>query len=149
MSGIREANGCCVPHDQAVEHVHRWWPLTMVGVGVVALFPWLRYDPVHAQWEDRASLPDCGSVALGQGETLRKDAPDELACLQNALDSGTGGELVVQWPTEEGDPIRTYHRVTPEGAVQAYEDGTADEYGSGDWAFSECLTPTSVLETNC
>ena len=121
----------------------------MVGVGVVALVLWSRYDPIHAQWEDRASLPDCGSVALRQGETIRKHATDGLACLEDALASGAGGELVVRWPTEEGDPIRTYHRVTPQGTVEAYEDGTADEYGSEHWTFSECRSPSSVLDTVC
>ena len=136
-------------HDHRVEHVHRWWPLTMVVLGVAGFVLWQRYDPIQAQWEDRSSLPSCGSVVLGQGETLRKDAPEAVACLRDGLDSGAGGELVVQWPTEEGDPIRTYHRVTPEGAVQAYEDATADEFGSGNWSFTECGTPSSVLSANC
>ena len=129
----------------------RWAPLALVAVAVVAvvvLFVQAR-DPVRAQWEDRDALPSCGSVVLSQGESLRGDAPFEVACLREGLESGNGAELVVQAPTVEGDPIQSYYRVTPRGATELYEDATKDAFGDGEWHFTHCETPASVLDVSC
>jgi hypothetical protein len=109
----------------------------------------LRGDPVRDQWEDRATLPDCGSVILEQGETLRRHARSELACLRAALDSKGGGELKVRSPTVEGDPITEYYRVTPTGTTEIYVDATEDQFGDQEWSFAQCDQPTTVLDVNC
>ena len=106
-------------------------------------------DEVHARWEERAPLPSCGAVDFDQGETLRRDAPDELACLREALTSGKGAELQVTSPTVEGDPVTVYYRVTPEGTTEIYEDTTEDAYGSDEWSYASCGRPASVLDVNC
>lgn len=135
--------------DPHVRHVRRWGPIAVVGVGVIAVVLWQVYDPVRAQWQRRTSLPSCGSVVLEQGESLRRDASAELACLREAIESGSGAELKVRQPTVEGDPIWTYYRVMPSGTTEAYEDGTEDQFGTGEWSFSECVDPSSVLDINC
>ena len=109
----------------------------------------LRDDPVRDQWEDRAILTNCGSVTLKQGETLRRQARSELACLRAALDSKAGAELKVQSPTVEGDQITEYYRVTPTGATEIYVDATEDEFGDQKWSFAQCAQPTIVLDVNC
>jgi len=109
----------------------------------------LRGDPVRDQWENRATLPDCGSVVLTQGETLRRHAPAELACLRAALDSKSGAELTVQFPTAEGDPITEYYRVTRTGSTEIYVDATEDEFGDQEWSFAQCDQPSTVLDVNC
>ena len=109
----------------------------------------LRGDPVRDQWEARATLPDCGSVILKQGETLRRHARSELACLRAALDAKGGAELKVQSPTVEGDPITEYYRVTPTGTTEIYVDATEDEFGDQKWSFAQCAQPTTVLDVNC
>jgi len=120
-----------------------------VVVAVVVLVFVQARDPVREQWEDRVTLPSCGSVVLSQGEVLESDAMAELACLRRGLESGSGAELKVQYPTVEGDPIRAYYRVTPAGTTELYEDSTEDAWGSREWSFSECDAPASILESSC
>ena len=107
------------------------------------------HDPVRRRWEDRVALPSCGSVVRAQGETLRRDAADDVACLRRGLESGNGAELEVERPTIEGDPIRTYYRVTSTGRTEAYTDGTQDSFGTGEWSFVDCANPASVLQVSC
>lgn len=109
----------------------------------------LRGDPVRDQWEDRSSLPNCGEVALEQGERLEQEGRSELACLRAALDSGEGAELKVEYPAVEGDPVTEYYRVTPAGTTEVYVDSTEDEFSDQKWSFAECDQPESVLDVNC
>ena len=125
--------------------VRRGW----VVIAALALLPAGCADPVEQQWQDRASLPTCGAVDLHQGEALKQDARDEVACLKDALDSGEGGELRVEYPTVEGDPITAYYRVTPDGGTEIYEDSTADPNGSQEWSFGSCPTPAGALDVAC
>ena len=89
---------------------------------------------------DRAALPSCGSVDLGQGETIPQDAID---CLADAGDQGA--ELVVTMPTVEGDPIVTYYRALPTGGVEVFTDMTQDAFGGG-WAHEVCEDATTIGE---
>lgn len=131
-------------------HVRRWWPLAVVLIIAAAVFAFVQTrDPVRGQFEDRVTLPSCGSVLLHQGETLRRDAASSVACLRRGHESGNGAELMVEWPTTEGDPVWTYYRVTSDGSTEAYEDSTQDAFGSREWSFTECGSPSSVLEINC
>lgn len=121
------------------------WVLAMTIAGCSAL----RDDPVHDQWEDRSSLPSCGEVTLEQGEHLRQQARSELACLRAALESGEGAELAVEYPTDEGDRVTEYYRVTPAGTTEVYVDSTEDVNSDQKWSFAECEQPKSVLDVNC
>ena len=132
-----------------MKHVHRWGALALVVTAAVVLALYLARDPVKERWEDRAGLPDCGSVVLSQGESLKRDAPSELACLRDGHTSGEGAELKVQWPTVEGDPIFTWYRALPSGETESYVDSTEDAWGDGGWSFSSCEDPSSVLDTAC
>jgi hypothetical protein len=123
--------------------------LACLAVAVVAGCSLLGGDPVHDQWEGRAALPSCGSVVLVQGESLRREARSELACLRAALDDGEGAELKVRFPTVEGDPITEYYRVTPAGGTEIYVDSTQDAFGAQEWSFARCDRPTTVLDVNC
>jgi len=83
---------------------------------------------------DRPSLQACGTVTLGQGETV----PDEAwACFD--AHAATGAELVVSRPTTEGDPIVTYYRTGPGIAgVEVFTDTTADQFGPRTWTHEMC-----------
>lgn len=106
-------------------------------------------DPVHEQWESRASLPSCGSLQLQQGEAVEVEGETEVACLQRALDSGRGAELTIRYPTTEGDPVTNYYRVTADGATEVYTDSTQDAFSDGKWGFASCDQPEMALDVNC
>ncbi|MGW1550661.1 hypothetical protein ACWCQX_28400, partial [Streptomyces sp. NPDC002346] len=50
----------------------------------------------------------------------------EIVCLQRALKNGESAELKATYPTVEGDPIREYYRLTPQGRLEVYTDSTDD-----------------------
>ena len=106
-------------------------------------------DPVHSQWEGRATLPSCGAIALDQGEALEDEGRSPVACLRDGMSSGKGAELVVHFPTVEGDPITEYRRVTPDGSTEVYTDSTQDEYSDQSWSFGSCESPGSALDSAC
>ncbi|PWI10785.1 hypothetical protein DIZ27_10340 [Streptomyces sp. NWU339] len=106
-------------------------------------------DPVEDRWESRAELSSCGEVSLAQGEEIQKQAVREIACLRRALKSGESAELKVTYPTVEGDPIREYHRLTPQGRLEVYTDSTDDRYSDQKWSFAECYTPEWLAEISC
>lgn len=119
--------------------------MTVTATGCAKVFG----DPVHDQWEDRASLASCGEVTLKQGERLKQEVRSEFECLRAAFDSGSGAELKVQSPTEKGDPVTSYHRVTPAATTEVYVDSTQDEFSDQKWSFADCKQPKSVLDVNC
>ena len=106
-------------------------------------------DPVKKLWESRDSLTSCGSLHLGQIETVEVDGKQEIACLQRALESGSGAELTVRRPTTEGDQVTDYYRVTAEGSTEVYTDASQDGFSDGKWVFASCDDPDSVLDVNC
>jgi len=130
-----------------------WWGtavgvaciLTVTATGCSNVFG----DPVHDQWEDRASLASCGEVTLEQGERLKLEGRSEFECLRAAFTSGSGAELKVQSPTVEGDPVTSYYRVTPAGTTEVYVDSTQDGFSDQKWSFADCKQPESVLDVNC
>ncbi|WP_093662162.1 hypothetical protein [Streptomyces radiopugnans] len=97
--------------------------------------------PVEERWEARAGFPGCGGVALEQGEDLRERAVGEIACLRRSLESGEDAELQVTYSTVEGAPVRDHYRLTPQGRLEVYTDGTDDPYSDGKWSFAECYEP--------
>jgi hypothetical protein len=106
-------------------------------------------DPVKKQWESRDSLESCGSLQLEQMQTLEVDGQEEVACLQRALESRTGAELKVRYPTTEGDPVTDFYRVTATGSTEVYTDATQDGFGDRKWSFASCEDPESALDVNC
>ncbi|ROS31453.1 hypothetical protein [Cellulomonas sp. PhB150] len=83
---------------------------------------------------DRPSLEPCGTVTLGQGETVPTEA---WTCFDAA--AATGAELVVSRPTTEGDPIVTYYRAGPGiTGVEVLTDTTADAFGPRTWTHELC-----------
>lgn len=88
--------------------------------------------PTPTQFTDRAVLPSCGEVELGQGDEI---PAENLTCLQDAANEGA--ELAVTRPTTEGDPVTEYYRVLPGGGWEAYIDGSQDSNG-GIWWFTPC-----------
>jgi hypothetical protein len=99
-------------------------------------------------FRDRAVLPACGRVVLGQGERVSRVDPEALACLRDGLTDGQGAELVVVSPTIEGDPVTDYRRVLPDGSTEVWTDMTEDEHGGG-WDHGTCATPSGPLESAC
>ncbi|MBT2370302.1 hypothetical protein J7E88_34780 [Streptomyces sp. ISL-10] len=77
-------------------------------------------DPAKERWESRTEFSSCGKVSLDQGEELQKQPVHEIVCLRRALKSGESTELKVTYPTVEGDPIREYYRLTPQGRLEVY-----------------------------
>ncbi|WP_202277470.1 hypothetical protein [Streptomyces sp. M2CJ-2] len=106
-------------------------------------------DPVKDRWESRAEFSSCGEVNLAQGEEMQKQAVREIVCLRRALKSGESAELKVTHPTVEGDPIREYYRLTPQGRLEVYTDSTEDRYSDRKWSFAECYTPEWLAGVSC
>ncbi|GAA1359252.1 hypothetical protein [Catellatospora chokoriensis] len=106
-------------------------------------------DPVKDQWTSRTELASCGEVSLGQGEQMQQKAVQEIACLQRALKDGESAELKVTHPTVEGDPLRTYYRVLPQGRLEVYTDSTDDRYSDRNWSFAECYSPEWLPGISC
>lgn len=129
--------------------VARFAPFVIFVVAVATLTFWFLRAAEHAQWKDREVLPSCGEVSLDQGERLRVDAPDDVDCLKEAMVSGEGAELVVTYPTVEGDPITDYYRVLPGGTTEIYTDATVDAATSAGWTYGECAEPASALDPVC
>ena len=124
-------------------------------IACIGPLPWMTAcgvtgsDPVLERWQSRPHLPGCGSLSLHQGQALEVDGPAALACLQRALDSGRGAELIVRHPTTEGDPVTSYHRVTAEGSTEVYIDSTQDAFSDGTWSFASCDRPETAIDVNC
>ena len=106
-------------------------------------------DPVQRQWEDRDPLPSCGVVRWDISERFEDAAVTQVACLETALRSGEGGELVVRHATKEGDPVIEYYRITPAGKAELYTDATKDQFSDGTWLYSSCDHPTSAIDAAC
>ena len=106
-------------------------------------------DPVEERWESRTEFSSCGEVSLDQGEEMQKQAAREILCLQRALKNGGSAELKVTYPTVEGDPVREYYRLTPQGRLEVYTDSTDDHYSDRKWSFAECYTPEWLAEISC
>ncbi|MER5686162.1 hypothetical protein [Streptomyces sp. NPDC002205] len=106
-------------------------------------------DPVKDRWESRTEFSSCGKVSLAQGEEMQKQAVREIVCLRRALESGQSAELKVTYPTVEGDPIREYYRLTPQGRLEVYTDSTDDGNSDQKWSFAECYTPEWLAEISC
>ncbi|MBW9120638.1 hypothetical protein JNB63_11065 [Microbacterium trichothecenolyticum] len=96
--------------------------------------------PTPAAFLERAELPSCGSVRLGQGEPV---PTEDIACLEEATTAGA--ELAVTRPTTEGDPFTVYYRVLPGGGWEIYTDLTKDTYGEG-WWLDECPDALSMSQ---
>jgi len=123
---------------------------TLVGLGVlVTAGCGLFGDPVHDQWERRATLPGCGEVTLSVSDHLKQVGRDGIDCLRRAMESKDGGELIVHFPTVEGDPVTDYYRVNPDGSTEVYTDSTHDENSDQKWSYGSCDEPTSVLDVAC
>ncbi|RYP88576.1 hypothetical protein EKO23_01400 [Nocardioides guangzhouensis] len=88
-------------------------------------------------------------MQLRHGESLESRGTEQVQCLRVALDSGRGGELRIEYPTAEGDPVTEYYRVTPEGTTEVYTDATKDTNSDQRWSYGECDRPTSVLDVAC
>ncbi|MGW3246659.1 hypothetical protein [Streptomyces sp. NPDC001070] len=116
--------------------------LLVAGCGILG-------DPVKERWASRTEFSSCGEVSLHQGEEIEKKAVREIACLRRALTSGESAELKVTHPTVEGDPIREYYRLTPQGRLEVYTDSTDDRYSDRKWSFTECYTPEWLAEISC
>jgi hypothetical protein len=106
-------------------------------------------DPVEDRWASRTEFPSCGEVSLGLNEEMRQKAVQEIACLERALKSGESAELKVTFPTIEGDPVREYYRVTPQGGLEVYTDSTDDSFSDQKWSFAECYSPVWLTGVSC
>lgn len=122
--------------------------LIMVGAVAVLLLVGCGPDPVQQRWAARDQLPSCGEVTLDRGELLEQKAGDELACMRGALETRKGAELKVTSPTLEGDPIRKYIRITPDGMLEIYTDTASDRF-SQQWYYTRCQPPAGLSHLRC
>jgi hypothetical protein len=106
-------------------------------------------DAVHSQWQDRPALPACGELSLSPAETLDKAAASGLGCLRKGIRSGRGGELIVHYPSTEGDPLTDYLRVTTSGTTEIYTDSREDENSDKKWSYGQCDNPGRHLDFVC
>lgn len=86
---------------------------------------------VKSMFDFREALPSCTT----------------WQCLQKAAEQNIdGAELVRVQTTDEGDPIRTYQRVS-HGAMEIYTDNSQDSFrGDPAWTFQACLIPDDVRQ---
>jgi hypothetical protein len=92
----------------------------------------------EAKFRNRAVLPLCHDVVLGQGE---KTGPEALECLERGY-GAEGAELAAATPTVEGDMLVSYFRIMPgAAALQVFHDSTREKFGSGRWKESSCPLP--------
>lgn len=94
--------------------------------------------PTPEAFSERAPLPPCEPVVLGQGEEVPQEAND---CLMDA--GADGAELAITRPTVEADPVTEYYRVLPGGGWEYYTDMTQDAYGGG-WWLNTCPDATAL-----
>ncbi|WP_151773686.1 hypothetical protein [Streptomyces abyssomicinicus] len=106
-------------------------------------------DPVRDRWESRTPYAGCGEVRLRQGERMETHAAREIDCLRRAVEETATAELAVTFPTVEGDPIREYYRLTPQGRLEVYTDSTDDPHSDRTWSFSACHAPEWLPEISC
>ena len=83
-----------------------------------------------------------------QGEQLAVSAA-QADCLREALAKGKGAELLISYPTVEGDEIRDHFRLTPDGELELYSDTTDDAYSDQKWEFTACIEPDWLPEIAC
>ncbi|MER7810776.1 hypothetical protein [Streptomyces sp900116325] len=127
----------------------RPWLFAVAATSLLAAGCGMLGDTVKERWASRTEFSSCGEVSLDQGEEIKKKAVREIACLQRALKSGGSAELKVTYPTVEGDPIREYYRLTPQGRLEVYTDSTDDRNSDQKWSFAECYTPEWVADISC
>jgi hypothetical protein len=106
-------------------------------------------DPIEERWKRRAEFRSCGEVSLDPLESLETDGQKEVACMRRAREMRKGAELKVTFRTVEGDPVREYYRVTPQGKLEIYTDATDDHFSGKDWDFVECDAPTPLAKLEC
>ncbi|MGW9023730.1 hypothetical protein ACWGQ5_05725 [Streptomyces sp. NPDC055722] len=144
MTGQSSARRRCVAAVSV-----RPWLVAVATTSLLAAGCGMSGDPVKERWASRAEFSSCGEVSLDQGEEIKKKAVREITCLRRALKSGDSAELKVTYPTVEGDPIREYYRLTPQGRLEVYTDSTDDRYSDQKWSFAKCYTPEWLVEISC
>ena len=126
------ATGCRQSADPVVVDPEASDPVTSDPVAV---------DAIAQQWAEREVYPNCGEVSLAMEGDLPLQGAKEIACMRRALNEARGAELSVTESTYEGDPIRVHYRLTPQGALELYEDSTDDVWSDHSWSFTECYRP--------
>jgi len=106
-------------------------------------------DDIEEQWKARTSYPTCGDVTLKPDQPLKRQARAELTCMRRALRHGKGAELTITRTTVEGDPVREYYSLSPQGTLQLYVDSTDDRFGARKWTVDHCFTPPWLAHVNC
>ncbi|MGW4825222.1 hypothetical protein ACWEP4_41600 [Streptomyces sp. NPDC004227] len=144
MTGQSSARRRCVAAVSA-----RPWLVAAAATSLLAAGCGMLGDPVKERWASRTEFSSCGEVSLDQREEIKQTAVREIACLRGALKSGESAELKVTHPTVEGDPIREYYRLTPQGRLEVYTDSTDDHFSDRKWSFAECYTPEWLVEISC
>jgi hypothetical protein len=101
---------------------------------------------VQAQFEDRELLPSCGSYVAGPGGLVSTEVRHGWTCLEESVD-GAGGEMAVYSENEDGIPVYTYVRVTPEGGMEIYVQDISDF--ATPWAFDACSVDQASFRQGC
>lgn len=93
---------------------------------------------------------DCGRIKTDLTDPDPKDpdwrdpnpkpATEQIRCLLDAFRTGTAAYMTTQYPTMEGDPIRTLYQVVDKGLVDVVDDSTEDAWGSRDIFQYQCRT---------
>ncbi|WP_157987141.1 hypothetical protein [Streptomyces atratus] len=144
MTGGKRDNHRCAAGDSVRARL-----VAVAAVSLLAAGCGMVNDPVKERWESRTEFSRCGEVRLDQGEEMQKQAVREIVCLRRALESGESAELKVTHPTVEGDSIREYYRLTPQGRLEVYTDSTDDQYSDQKWSFAKCYAPEWLAEISC
>jgi hypothetical protein len=83
---------------------------------------------------------ECGVFELKQRQELPEAA---MRCIIDAAAQGRQARLQETRPTIEGDPIVTWYRVGPTGAVEVTRDTTKDKFGNRGIVTESCTGPAA------
>ncbi|GAA0310681.1 hypothetical protein [Kineococcus aurantiacus] len=111
--------------------------LLLLAVGTSAWVVWQLTADGRAPvaFRERSALPQCAPITVPQGQSTPVTLQD---CLLSPGAQHDGAEVLVTSSTTEGDPVKTYYRVLPGGAVEVFTDATADAFGSEGWSHTRC-----------
>jgi len=98
------------------------------------------------EFAERVKLPSCGELQLEVPFGMSRLPSKAVTCMEQANSAPRGGELVVTYPTLEGDPISMYFRLEPgDDALQVWEDTSEDKFGGDtDWTRYSCLDVADI-----
>ena len=124
--------------------IRRWQPFAAAALAVLAVIAWLALrGGTPEEFEGRTRVPACGTVEEARVGAAPATAAER--CLDRALRTGAGGELVVNGMSDEGAPVYTYYRAVPgEPGLELFGDSSRNGFAADEWTYRRCPGATGV-----